>query len=155
MKTALELGGTCIGVLSDSLARRIREQETRAYIFEEKLLLLTPFHPRTPFQVANAMSRNKLIYALADFAVAVSSDFQKGGTWAGATENLRKGYTPLLVRADEGAPKGNLALLEKGAAALHSGDIEEETMALQEFLESKTQSAKESDETHSQQLGLF
>lgn len=154
MKTVLEHGGTCIGVLSDSLARKIREQETRTFIFEERLLLISPFHPRSPFQVANAMSRNKLIYALADFAIVVASDFKKGGTWAGATENLRKGYTPLLVRADSGAPEGNSALLEKGAVPLRQEELEAEMPDLLALLAGKIQSAGKGG-TQSQQLGLF
>lgn len=36
------------------------------------------------------MQRNKLIYALADASLVVSSDLNKGGTWAGAVEQLDK-----------------------------------------------------------------
>ena len=36
------------------------------------------------------MQRNKLIYALADAALVVQSDYGKGGTWAGAIEQLDK-----------------------------------------------------------------
>ena len=35
-------------------------------------------------------SEIKLIYALADAALVVQSDYEKGGTWAGATEQLEK-----------------------------------------------------------------
>jgi hypothetical protein len=44
------------------------------------------------------MQRNKLIYALADAALVVTSDFQKGGTWAGAIEQLeRLAFIPGLL----------------------------------------------------------
>ena len=38
------------------------------------------------------MQRNKLIYALADAALVVNSDYEKGGTWAGAVEQLEREY---------------------------------------------------------------
>ncbi len=155
MKTALENGGNCIGVMSDSLAKKIREREARQYIFEERLLLLTPFHPNTPFQIANAMSRNKVIYALADYAVVVASDFEAGGTWAGATENLRKGYVPLFVRSDNDAPKGNLALLDKNVAALTTAEIEQAEVDLRELLARKMPLPPKAESTSSPQMGLF
>jgi predicted Rossmann fold nucleotide-binding protein DprA/Smf involved in DNA uptake len=36
------------------------------------------------------MQRNKLIYALGDAALVVQSDYGKGGTWAGAIEQLER-----------------------------------------------------------------
>ncbi len=155
MQTAVENGGQCIGVMSDSLAKKIREREARQYIFEERLLLLTPFHPNTPFQIANAMSRNKVIYALADYAVVVASDFETGGTWAGATENLRKGYAPLFVRSDHGAPKGNLALLEKNVAALTTAEIEPAEIDLRELFGRKMPQTQKAEKSPSPQMGLF
>ena len=155
MKTAVENGGKCVGVMGDSLAKKIREREARQYIFEERLLLLTPFHPNTPFQVGNAMSRNKIIYALSDYAVVVSSDFETGGTWAGATENLRKGYAPLFVRSDNNAPKGNLALLGQNAAPLTTEEIEPTEVDLRELFARKMPSAQHAESSTSQQVGLF
>lgn len=155
MKTALENGGQCIGVMSDSLAKKIREREARQYIFEERLLLLTPFHPNTPFQIANAMSRNKLIYAIANYAVVVASDFETGGTWAGATENLRKGYAALFVRSDNDAPKGNQALLNKNAAALSTEEIEQPEVDLRELFDRKMPQAQKVENSSSPQMGLF
>jgi hypothetical protein len=60
--------------------------------------LLTPNLPTAGFSVGGAMGRNKIIYGLADFAVVVSSDFQTGGTWAGAVEALKGGWCPVFVR---------------------------------------------------------
>ncbi len=43
----------------------------------------------------------KLIYALADAALVVSSDYEKGGTWAGAVEQLEKlQFVPVYVRSN-------------------------------------------------------
>ena len=53
------------------------------------------------------MQRNKLIYALASAALAVNSDYQKGGTWAGAVEQLDKlKFVPVYVRANGETGRG-------------------------------------------------
>jgi hypothetical protein len=53
----------------------------------------------------------------------VSSDFQTGGTWAGAVEALKAGWCPVFVRTGEAAPKGNRELLKLGASALSADDL--------------------------------
>ena len=56
--------------------------------------------PVRGFNVGHAMQRNKLIYALADAALVVNSDLDKGGTWAGAVEQLEKRrMVPVYVRS--------------------------------------------------------
>ena len=50
---------------------------------KKRLLLLSPHHPNAGFSAGGAMSRNKLIYAMADYALVVSAEHKKGGTWAG------------------------------------------------------------------------
>ena len=73
------------------------------------------------------MGRNKLIYALADVAVVVSSAEGSGGTWTGAVEALKAGWVPVLVRddADTAMPAGNAALIGKGGASLRAEDLRE------------------------------
>jgi predicted Rossmann fold nucleotide-binding protein DprA/Smf involved in DNA uptake len=119
MAAALEHRGTAVGVVADRLERLLRAPDTRRYIAEEQLALVTPFHPAAGFSVANAMARNKLIYCLADYAVVVASGAESGGTRAGALEALRVGWVPLFVRADAGAPPGNLDLIARGGIPLH------------------------------------
>lgn len=119
MAAALEHSGTAVGVVADSLERLLRAPDTRRYIAEEQLALVTPFHPAAGFSVANAMARNKLIYCLADYAVVVASGAESGGTRAGALEARRAGWVPLFVRADAGAPPGNQDLIARGGIPLH------------------------------------
>jgi len=69
------------------------------------------------------MGRNKLIYALSDVAVVVSSADGSGGTWTGAIEALKSGWVPVLVRDDPGVPAGNRSLVGLGAAPLSSDSI--------------------------------
>lgn len=68
------------------------------------------------FTVANAMGRNKVIYARARLVVA--ANLGKGGTWAGAAEALRQASTAVLVWMGDGAGEGNPRLLERGAIGL-------------------------------------
>ena len=63
------------------------------------------------------MGRNRLIYTLADYAIVVASDAETGGTWAGATENLKNNWVPVFVLEHEAMPEGNKLLLQKGALA--------------------------------------
>jgi len=60
------------------------------------------------------MGRNKLIYTLADYAIVVASDAEKGGTWAGATEALKSKWLPVFVLDHPEMSKGNKMLIEKG-----------------------------------------
>jgi predicted Rossmann fold nucleotide-binding protein DprA/Smf involved in DNA uptake len=62
------------------------------------------------------MQRNKLIYALADAALIVNSDYNKGGTWSGAVEQLEKLHlVPVYIRSTGETGKGLEALRRKGA----------------------------------------
>lgn len=113
-QAALSAEGTVIAVIADGLEAKIRNRDIRLAIQKKQLLLLSPFHPKAGFKVYTAMERNKYIYALAKYAVAVSSDHNKGGTWSGAQENLHDRWVPLFVRQELGVPKGNEELIKAG-----------------------------------------
>jgi predicted Rossmann fold nucleotide-binding protein DprA/Smf involved in DNA uptake len=118
MSSALEAGGAVVGVLADTLLRRSVSQDARYALSEGRLLLVSPYHPEAGFSVGNAMGRNKLIYALADYGLVVSADYNKGGTWAGAQEELkREPARPVFVRMSDTVPPGNRKLTELGAVA--------------------------------------
>jgi predicted Rossmann fold nucleotide-binding protein DprA/Smf involved in DNA uptake len=116
MRGALEAGGKVIGVLADSLEKTIMNREQRNMLLDGQLVLISPYDPSAGFNVGNAMQRNKLIYALADVSLVVSSDVNKGGTWAGATEQLDKlKFVPLYVRST-GKPSAGLDALRASGA---------------------------------------
>lgn len=116
MSGALEAGGTVAGVLADSLERAALTREHRNLLMEGQLVLISPYDPSAGFNVGHAMQRNKLIYALADAALVVSSDYEKGGTWAGAVEQLEKRrLVPVYVRSNGDMGRGLEALRRKGA----------------------------------------
>ncbi|NOT63966.1 MAG: DNA-processing protein DprA [Acidobacteria bacterium] len=116
MRGALEAGGQACGVLADSLEKISLQREHRNPLLEERLVLISPYDPNAGFNVGHAMQRNKLIYALADAALVVNSDYEKGGTWAGAVEQLTKlRLVPVYARVSGETGKGLLALRQKGA----------------------------------------
>ena len=120
----MEAEGTAIGVLADSLEATIRKSDVRELLLDSRLVLLTSYAPTAGFSVGAAMGRNKVIYGLAAFAVVVSSDFQTGGTWAGAVEALKGGWCPLFVREGPDMPKGNRELVKKGGLPLAESELE-------------------------------
>jgi len=116
MLSALNAGGQCIGVLADSLFRSSASKVYREHLANQKLVLVSPFYPEAGFNTGNAMARNKYIYILSKAVVVVKSDANKGGTWAGAKENLKKGWSVPLVRNIEYA--GNQELIKLGVYAV-------------------------------------
>jgi len=115
MKAALEGRGFSVGILAHSLEKTIRNKEYRDSLEKGNLTLMTPFAPDAGFNVGNAMGRNKLIYALADYALVIASDYNKGGTWTGATEALKKNWIPVFAVVSPYSPEGNRELIKKGA----------------------------------------
>ncbi|MBD2516714.1 DNA-protecting protein DprA [Nostoc sp. FACHB-973] len=90
----------------------------RSSIQEGRLTLISSYDPQAGFNAGNAMGRNKYIYALADYALVVSSSFGKGGTWAGAVEALsRLQDIPVFVRLHPTKSEGNQQLHNQGAKA--------------------------------------
>jgi predicted Rossmann fold nucleotide-binding protein DprA/Smf involved in DNA uptake len=116
MCSALGAEGKVVGILADSLERAALNREYRTPLMEGKLVLVSPYDPLAGFNVGNAMQRNKLIYALADRALVISSDYLKGGTWAGAVEQLTKlRLVPVFVRSRGELGKGITELQILGA----------------------------------------
>lgn len=115
MNAALSARGTAVGILAENLENAIRTPENRTAISRGDLCLATPYSPSAPFSVGTAMGRNKLIYTLADYAIIVASDVEKGGTWAGATEALKAKWLPVFVLDHPKMPQGNVLLIKKGA----------------------------------------
>jgi predicted Rossmann fold nucleotide-binding protein DprA/Smf involved in DNA uptake len=123
MRAALQAGGSVIGVVPEGVERRLREASTRSAVAERQAVLVSPYHPAAAFSAGAAMGRNKLIYALADVAVVVSSAEGTGGTWTGALEAIEGRWVPLMVREAPNALPGNAALISRGATALRPADV--------------------------------
>lgn len=114
--TAINTGSAVVSFVADSLLSKIKKPETLKNIVSGKLLLLSDMKPDAGFSAARAMNRNKYIYASAYGAFVVESDYNKGGTWNGAMESIKKGYTKTLVW-DNKKYNGNQKLIENGGVA--------------------------------------
>ena len=112
---ALQSGGEAVAVMSDSLERAVVARENLEPLMDHRLLLVSPYDPAAGFNVGNAMQRNKVVYALADAGLVVTADFEKGGTWTGAIEQLERLHcVPVFVRNGPHAGRGNAALIQQG-----------------------------------------
>ena len=115
MHGALLGDGEVAGVMADSLERAALARDNREPLMEGRLVLISPYDPAAGFNVGHAMQRNKVIYALADAGLVVTADFEKGGTWTGAIEQLeRLHFVPVFVRNGNNAGRGNAALIHHG-----------------------------------------
>ena len=111
MLASLENGNEAIGIMAESLFRASASNNWRQHLKDNKLVLISPFFPESRFTPANAMARNKYIYLLSKATVVVTSG-EKGGTWEGAKENLKKNWVPTLVSTHkQPLQAGNHALL--------------------------------------------
>jgi predicted Rossmann fold nucleotide-binding protein DprA/Smf involved in DNA uptake len=124
MSAALEAGGRVSGILTEGLDRAATSGRYRDALRSGLLVLASPYDPGARFSVHAAMGRNKIVYGLSHWGLVVSSAVGKGGTWAGAIENLRAGWVPLFVRDEADVPDGNRALLREGALPLQLHDLE-------------------------------
>ncbi|WP_276620847.1 DNA-processing protein DprA [Syntrophomonas wolfei] len=126
---AFKAGGKVVSISAGGFINNIKLKDYREAVAQGNLLLLTADNPYSRFTVPAAMNRNKYIYGLANYAVVVSSGLNEGGTWAGAVENLKAGWTPVFVCND--MPKvAHRALMEKGAYPIVSVDLEKDLRQL-------------------------
>lgn len=86
-------------------------------IVDGDVLVLSTFFPKATWQVELAMARNPIIYGLAnEIYVAESSD--KGGTWSGVIDGLRKNRKIYVRNPDSDENNANNLLIQKGAIAV-------------------------------------
>ena len=122
MNSAFDSGGAVIGLLADSLSRRLTKSDVRAAIHSGQALMCTPYNPDAGFSAGNAMGRNKLIYAQSTFTLVVATDEGKGGTWSGATEALDHKFGRVAVWRGPGEGPGNETLERRGAVPISDLD---------------------------------
>lgn len=78
------------------------------------VLVLSTFKPETTWSKKLAMARNPIIYGLADeIYVAESSD--KGGTWSGVIDGLKRGRKIYVRNPEQAENNANNILIQKGA----------------------------------------
>jgi len=131
---ALLSGSFAVEYLSDSLMKKLKNSDTVRNVQNGNLLLLSVSKPDAGFNVGFAMMRNRYIYAQSEATVVVRSDLNKGGTWTGATENLKNNWCTTLCW--EHSYPGNKVLIEKGAIPIPNdwnGIIPEKPQAVEKY----------------------
>lgn len=83
-------------------------------IVDGDVLVLSTFFPKAPWKAELAMARNPIIYGLAD-EIYVAESSEKGGTWSGVIDGLRKNRRIFVRKPDPGEKNANDLLIQKGA----------------------------------------
>ncbi len=84
------------------------------HIVNGDILVLSSFFPKAPWQAEFAMARNPIIYGLAN-EIYVAESFDKGGTWAGVIDGIRKGRIIYIRKPESTEKNANNLLIQKGA----------------------------------------
>jgi len=123
------------------------------------VLVLSVFHPKAPWMPELAMARNPIIYGLAG-EIYVAESSEKGGTWSGVKDGLRKGRKIYVRKPEKNEPNANNLLIDLGAVPVdkdgkidtadipsNKADIDDSTSNLQdiiiEIVTNQTLTAKE------------
>ncbi len=86
-------------------------------IVEGDVLVLSTFFPKAGWDAGLAMARNVYIYGLAEEIYVAESD-NKGGTWTGVMDGLKKGRTIYVRQPESDEKNANSLLIAKGAIAV-------------------------------------
>jgi predicted Rossmann fold nucleotide-binding protein DprA/Smf involved in DNA uptake len=83
-------------------------------IVDGDVLVLSTFFPKAPWRAELAMARNPIIYGLAN-EIYVAESAEKGGTWSGVVDGLRKNRTIYVRKPELSENNANNLLIKKGA----------------------------------------
>ena len=86
-------------------------------IAQGNVLVMSTFAPKAPWSKEFAMARNPIIYGMASDIFVAQSD-EKGGTWSGVIDGLRKKRTIYVRWPEPNETNANIKLIEKGATAV-------------------------------------
>jgi len=117
---ALQCGGTTTLVLCEGILHFKIKKELKELWDWERIVVVSEFLPGVPWNVRNAMQRNKTIAALSKAMILIEARTTGGSIEAGR-ESIKMGV-PLFAPVYEGMPEsatGNQELLGHGARPLH------------------------------------
>lgn len=93
------------------------------HIVQGRVLVMSSFAPKAPWSVEFAMARNPIIYGMAS-EIFVAQSEEKGGTWSGVIDGLRKKRSIYVRYPEKDEKNANLLLIQNGASAVDiSGNI--------------------------------
>ncbi|MCK5839512.1 MAG: DNA-protecting protein DprA [Bacteroidales bacterium] len=101
-------------------------------IIDGDVLILSTFFPKAPWSVQLAMARNPIIYGLAK-EIYVAESSEKGGTWSGVVDGLRKGRSIFVRTPLENEKNANNILIQKGAIPVDSKGNKAENYSVKEI----------------------
>ncbi|MCX6090259.1 MAG: DNA-processing protein DprA [Atribacterota bacterium] len=115
LESCLEVQGGSIAVLPQGILT-VSSGLTSYYqaIIEGRLLVLSTFPPRIPWNVGLAMARNVYIYGLSD-EIYVAESGPEGGTWSGVVDGLKRGRKIYIRKPEKREHNANLTLITRGA----------------------------------------
>lgn len=97
-------------------------------IVDGDVLVLSTFHPKAVWSAGLAMARNPIIYGLAN-EIFVAESSEKGGTWSGVIDGLKKGRKIFVRKPELNEKNANIFLIQKGAIPVdYNGDESVTTM---------------------------
>lgn len=118
LDSALKYKGQSIIVLPQGIATfQSGFKKYYKQIIEGDVLVLSTFYPKAPWSVQLAMARNPIIYGLAS-EIYVAESSEKGGTWSGVMDGLRKGRTIYVRKPNPREKNANNILISKGGKAV-------------------------------------
>ncbi len=120
-QSALHAGGHALIYLADSLAEQASRMKRK--LDTGRVLLVSEYGFDQPFSTPRAHSRNRLIHAMGQTVFVAQTDYGFGGTWSGTMENLRLGWSPVFVCAEELEDPGARGLLERGGSPIYTKEL--------------------------------
>ena len=97
-------------------------------IAQGNVLVMSTFAPKAPWSKEFAMARNPIIYGMASDIFVAQSD-EKGGTWSGVIDGLRKKRTIYVRWPEPNETNANIKLIEKGAIPVDINGNEQKNIA--------------------------
>lgn len=91
-------------------------------IVDGDVLVLSTFFPKAPWRAELAMARNPIIYGLAN-EIYVAESAEKGGTWSGVVDGLRKSRKIYIRKPELNEKTANDLLIQKGGIAVDFNGI--------------------------------
>lgn len=151
LDSAIEANGKSIIVLPQGITTFSSGfKQYFKHIANGNVLVMSTFAPKAPWSVELAMARNPIIYGMAAEIYVAQSD-EKGGTWSGVIDGLRKNRTIYVRFPEKDETNANLRLIQKGALAV---DINGKGIQLNPEI-SKTKDELQAEELESNILTLL
>lgn len=115
LDSALNAGGKSIIVLPQGIMTFSSGfKQYYKHIIQGRVLVISSFAPKAPWSKEFAMARNPIIYGMVSEIFVAQSD-EKGGTWSGVIDGLRRKRTIYVRQPEANEKNANRQLIQMGA----------------------------------------